>query len=112
MLWIGCSDTESDTGFESTSDPENQIIEGSDCVYKEYEGTCIYESDGVFTYTGTIEGEEVSFENTPYTLGPEDNEPATGTSVVCVLSYITNGTCTPCLINIGECGTEPFAGMS
>ena len=111
VLWIGCSETKSDTASDSTSDTEDPIFEGGDCVYNDYEGTCVYESGGVFTYTGTVEDEEVSFENNPYTLGPEDNEPATGSSIDCVLSYITNGTCTPCLIDIGECGSEAFAGM-
>ena len=114
FLWLflcfACSETKTDTAEEST-DTSSEMIEGGNCSYDEYEGTCTYEIGGVFTFTGTINGEEVSYAGNPYTLGPNENEPASGTSVDCVLSYINTGTCTPCMIDIGECGSEAFAGL-
>ena len=110
FLLFACSDTKTDTA-EADSDTSSEIMEGGGCTYDEYEGTCTYEDAAFFTFTGTINGEEVSYAGNPYTLGPEENEPAAGSSVDCVLSYINTGTCTPCLIDIGECGSEAFAGF-
>ena len=108
LFWVACSEQKSDT---SEGDTTEQRIDDQGCTYKDYIGTCTYETGGFFTYTGIVEGTEVSFEGNPYTLGPADNEPAAGSSVECTLSYMTTGTCTPCLIDIGACGSEAFSGM-
>ena len=83
---------------------------GGDCSYEDYPGTCVYDDAGHFTFSGNVEGKEVSFEGNSYTPGLEEQAPAAGSSVGCTLSYITQGTCTPCVFDIGECGSDAFAG--
>ena len=116
MLWfwaigISCSEKTTDSSASAGTDTASDITEGGGCLYEDYPGTCTYEDAELFAYVGTVDGAEVSFAGNPYELGPEDNEPAPGSSVDCTLSYIKSGTCTPCLIDIGQCGAEAFAGM-
>ena len=80
ILCLACFEEKTDTAEEATSEPAADNIEGSNCTYNDYEGTCVYEDAGFFTYNGIIEGEEVSFPENPYTLGPEENAPASGTA--------------------------------
>ena len=86
-------------------------IEGGSCTYDDYPGTCIYEEDGSVTFVGTISGEEVSFSRNDIYSVPEQGEPTIGTEIPCTISYITQGTCTPCLLDVGSCGTEAFGGL-
>lgn len=91
-----------------TASADAQTKVGSTCEYSEYPGTCTVTSvdpDGTvhFTYEGAIDGEAVTLaENTAISGG------AVGTQVDCTLQFITQGTCTPCVISIGSCGTEAW----
>ena len=73
------------------------------CTYDEYIGTCTREEDWSITFTGEIEGETVTF------TGNEGWELEEGASAECTISYITEGTCTPCLFELGSCGSEAFS---
>ena len=78
------------------------------CTYDEYPGTCTGTGDGEFTYTGDVEGTTVTYTGNELASG---TELADGASTDCTLSYITGGTCTPCLVDIGDCGSEAFGGI-
>ena len=82
---------------------------GGPCTYDDFPGTCTATSvDGEgrthFTFRGTVRGKKLILKDNKAT------EPfAVGTSTDCSLKFITSGTCTPCLLSIGECGKEGFA---
>ena len=94
---------------DTTEDTANMV--GGDCAYTEYQGMCTVEMDGTLTFVGMIEGEEVTLAGNGYTPAPNQGQLATGSTMECSISYITQGTCTPCLFSMGECGTEAFAYM-
>ena len=80
--------------------------EGGDCQYDDLVGTCSYSSADRFDFTFVIDGEEVTYTDNAYF---EDEQPlAEGESIECTLSFITDGTCTPCLFDIGECGSDAY----
>jgi len=93
------SDTSTDT--DTTEDSGN--MEGGPCEYDDYLGKCTVEEDLSVTFTGNIQGEDV------YLVGNTASGYSAGDSVDCTISYITEGTCTPCILSIGECGSEAFA---
>ena len=93
----------SDTSDTSTTEDSGDIIEGGPCEYDDYLGKCTVEDDLSVTFTGNIQGEDV------YLVGNTANGYSAGDSVDCTISYITAGTCTPCILSIGECGSEAFA---
>ena len=97
---IDTSDT-SDSDTESTDSADDEL--GGPCEYNDYEGKCTVEEDLSVTFTGTIEGDDV------YLPGNTATGVSAGDSVECTISYITLGTCTPCILSIGECGSEAFA---
>ena len=78
--------------------------DGGKCEYDDYPGTCIYNAEGFFTFTGTINDEEVVYTDNGWDEDP--NVLPEGESVECTLSFITKGTCTPCMFDIGGCGVE------
>ena len=94
------SDTSNDT---DTTEDSGDIIEGGPCEYDDYLGKCTVEDDLSVTFTGNIQGEDV------YLVGNTASGYSSGDSLECTISYITEGTCTPCLLSIGECGSEAFA---
>lgn len=80
-------------------------VDGGPCSYDEVDGTCTGDSDGTFTFSGTEDGQAVSY------AGNTASDPLDeGESVDCTLSRITSGTCTPCILDLGECGSEAFGG--
>ena len=93
------SDTSSDT---DTTDDSGEM-DGGPCEYDDYIGKCTVEDDLSVTYTGNIQGEDV------YLVGNTASGYSAGDSVECTISYITTGACTPCILNIGECGSDAFA---
>jgi hypothetical protein len=94
------SDT-SDTSTD-TDDTADDVV-GGPCEYDDYLGKCTVEDDLSVTFTGNIQGEDV------YLVGNTASGYSAGDSVDCTISYITQGTCTPCILSIGECGSEAFA---
>ena len=93
------SDTFTDT---DTTDDSGDDMEGGSCEYNDYLGKCTVEDDLSVTFTGNIQGEDV------YLVGNTASGYSAGDSVDCTISYITAGTCTPCILSIGECGSEAF----
>jgi len=81
-----------------------QTLVGGPCSYDEYPGTCVVtgkDDDGkaVYTFEGDVEGERVTLAG-----NKSDEELAQGSQVDCMLMFIREGTCTPCLFSIGSCG--------
>ena len=96
-----------DTSDTSDTDPDTDDtaddVVGGPCEYDDFIGKCTVEDDLSVTFTGNIQGEDV------YLVGNTASGYSAGDSVDCTISYITEGTCTPCLLSIGECGSEAFA---
>lgn len=93
----------SDTSADTDTTNDSGDMEGGPCEYDDYLGKCTVEEDLSITFTGNIEGEDV------YLVGNSATGYSAGDSVDCTISYITAGTCTPCILSIGECGSEAFA---
>lgn len=104
------------TDTTDTTEDTAEIVGGA-CAYTEYQGMCTVEMDGTLTFVGVIEGQETTLAGNIYTPAPNQGQLATGSTIECSISYITQGTCTPCLFSMGEmgemgeCGTEAFAYM-
>ena len=96
------SDT-TDTSTDTDTTEDSGYIDGGPCEYDDFIGTCTVEEDLSVTFTGNIQGEDVSL------VGNIASGYSAGDSVDCTISYITEGTCTPCTLSIGECGSEAFA---
>lgn len=88
--------------------PNIEHVDGGRCTYEDYPSVCVYEGNGNATLVGTINGEDVSFAGNTISFDPNHSEPAIGAEIPCTISYITQGTCTPCLLDVGSCGTEAF----
>ena len=93
-------------GFSATS--YAQALVGGPCDYREYAGTCTVtgqNEDGkaMFAFEGEVEGDRVLLEG-----NTSDEELAQGSQVDCLLMFIREGTCTPCLFSIGSCGKEAW----
>ena len=98
------SDNSDDTSTDTdTTDDSGNEMEGGPCEYDDFLGKCTVEDDLSVTFTGNIQGEDV------YLVGNSAAGYSAGDSVDCTISYITQGTCTPCILSIGECGSEAFA---
>lgn len=85
-----------------------QTLVGGPCSYNEYPGTCTVTGKGdegraVYTFEGDVEGRQVALEG-----NTSDEEMAPGSQVDCMLMFIREGTCTPCLFSIGSCGKEAW----
>ena len=101
FFFSACDSSTSDTA----ESPEDS------CLYDKYLGTCIYEGNGLSTFIGNINGSDVSFQGNTFSFSPNEEEPEIGSEISCTISYITKGTCTPCLLDIGDCGSEAFHSM-
>jgi len=99
-------DTDDTQDTQDTDDSGDEI--GGPCEYDDYPGTCTMTDDSTVTYTGTIEGTDVSLAGNTYSPQGDEEAPESGEAVDCTLSYITAGTCTPCILSVGECGEEAF----
>ena len=94
------SDTSTDT---DTTDDSGDDMEGGPCEYDDFLGKCTVEDDLSVTFTGNIQGEDV------YLVGNTASGYSAGDSVD-QISYITEVDLgTPCILSIGECGSEAFA---
>jgi len=80
--------------------------DGGECSYADYEGTCTVEEDGSMTFSSIIDGEEMTFS------GNDAGDLEIGEVVDCTLSYITEGTCSPCVMDTGDCGDEVYDFMA
>ena len=98
-------------GKSNTDSADTAAAEDGSCSYDDFAGICTYEGSGYVTFAGTINGENVSYPENDLGLGTDQEEPEVGAEIPCVISYITKGTCTPCLLDIGNCGSEAFSGL-
>ena len=85
---------------------------GGPCIYEEFPGLCTVtsvEPDGGahFTYEGEIDGEAALLRD-----NATDHDYSEGDVVDCDLGFITEGTCTPCVVSIGSCGEEAWAAFT
>ena len=95
-------DSDDTSDNEIATDTADDVVGGS-CEYNDYLGKCTVEEDLSVTFTGNIDGVDV---NLPGNTATGLN---VGDSLECTISYITMGTCTPCILSLGECGSEAFA---
>lgn len=105
-LLAACGNAEKPTDTASSEDTaSSDDIDGGDCTYDSYPGTCTGEGEGLFTYAGDVNGEAVSAAGNPLSslesLGADE-------TTACTLQFITTGSCTPCLLDIGSCGDEAW----
>lgn len=92
----------------SGSGHEHKTMVGGPCTYKSFTGTCRLtdaSADGKFNFDfrGTVDAKEVFLKNNKTML-----KIAPGVDMPCELKFITSGTCTPCLLSMGECGEEAW----
>jgi hypothetical protein len=85
-----------------------QKLIGGPCDYREYAGSCTVtgqNEDGkaVYTFEGEVEGDRVTLAG-----NTSDEEIAQGSQVDCLLMFIREGTCTPCLLSLGSCGKQAW----
>jgi hypothetical protein len=85
----------------------SQRLIGGPCSYREYPGSCTVtgedEGKAVYTFEGDVEGRQVKLGG-----NKSDEEMAPGSQVDCMLMFIREGTCTPCLLSLGSCGKEAW----
>ena len=80
---------------------------GGDCSYDDYTGNCTFEEDGSITFTGAIDGNNVTIsDNEGY---DSVNEIEVGESTECTISFISEGTCSPCSIDVGNCSGDAYS---
>lgn len=75
------------------------------CTYAQIEGTCTVSAPGMMVFTGTINGAAVTLPDNslsrPAGVYVDAKVGATGP---CTIEFETEGTCTPCMFSIGDCG--------
>jgi hypothetical protein len=85
------------------------VAVGGGCEYRKYAGKCTVTAVGdkpTFTFEGTVEGSALKAEGnqvetpTRQTFGKLQ----VGASEPCTLEFISQGTCTPCMLSHGSCG--------
>jgi len=81
---------------------------GGPCTYESFPGTCTLtgiDENGKanFEFKGAVKGGEVHLKDnkTMLRIAMHVDRP-------CELKFITSGTCTPCLLSMGECGKEAW----
>ena len=80
---------------------------GGSCSYDDYTGSCTLEEDGSLTFTGDIDGNSVTIlDNEVY---EDTDELDTGDSIECTISFISEGTCSPCSIDVGNCSGDAYS---
>ncbi len=80
---------------------------GGDCSYDDYTGTCTMEDDGSLTFTGNIDGNTVTIvDNEGY---ESFDELEVDESMQCTISFISEGTCSPCSIDVGSCSGDAYS---
>ena len=84
-----------------------QRQDGGSCSYDDYTGTCTLEADGSVTFTGNIDGNSVTIPDND--IYPSTDDLVTGDSLECTLSFIYEGTCSPCSLDIGECSGNAYS---
>ena len=88
-----------------------QGLVGGNCTYDQYSGKCTATSiddqgKTRFTFKGTVKGQKLVLHD-----NIASKAFAVGTEVRCSLEFEKTGTCTPCLLSIGECGREGFDAL-
>ena len=84
-----------------------QEAHGGGCVYTKIEGRCQLTELGdepVMTFIGTVDGTAVELPGNAVRDASAFQPFGLGTSAVCTLEFETQGTCTPCMLSVGECG--------
>lgn len=93
----------------SSAEAAKKKVVGGPCAYEEFPGSCT-PSDGTaagagaFTFVGMVHGQDVELrgnELMSWMSLPHG-------SVSCKLLFIREGTCTPCVFSIGECGKQAW----
>ena len=85
--------------------PEPHV--GGACTYTKIEGRCALTELGdnpVMTFTGTVDGKAVELPGNAVRDASAFQPFGLGTNVTCTLEFETQGTCTPCMFSVGECG--------
>ena len=80
---------------------------GGACVYTKIEGRCQLTELGdhpVMTFIGTVDGKAVELPGNTVRDAFAFQPFGLGTSTACTLDFATQGTCTPCMFSVGECG--------
>ena len=80
---------------------------GGDCSYDDYTGTCTLEENGSLTFTGSIDGSNVTIQEIEGYDALDELE--VGESIECTFSFISEGTCSPCSIDVGSCSGDAYA---
>ena len=78
---------------------------GGNCVYEVYSGTCTGTGDGLFTFEGEVQGEQMTLLDNGLDESVILDE---GESMECDFELIRKGTCTPCMFDIGGCGNDAW----
>lgn len=86
------------------SDDDSNSDDGGPCTYADYDGECTITPGNTFVFRGNVEGQDVELPNNSLA----DASLTEGETVSCTVSYITQGTCTPCNFDIGSCSSEAF----
>ena len=95
------------TACGSGNSNEYKLI-GGPCAYESFTGTCRLtdvdgQGKGNFDFKGIVNGKEVYLNSNKTML-----KIAMGVDLSCELKFITSGTCTPCLLSLGECGKDAW----
>lgn len=90
-------------GFSSLSTAKEMV--GGNCTYEKFDGVCEKEKDeaGSFRFKGVVNSATVTLAHNK--LGSSE---VLKDKAACALQFIKSGTCTPCVISIGECGKDAW----
>lgn len=84
---------------------------GGGCVYTKMEGRCWLTELGdapVMRFAGTVDGKTVELPGNPVRDAAAFQPFGLGTNIACTLEFETQGTCTPCMFSVGECGKDAW----
>jgi len=81
--------------------------DGGSCSYDDYSGTCSIEEDGSITFIGNIDGNSVMIPDNNIYESTDELENVE--SLECTISFIYEGTCSPCFLDIGECSGNAYS---
>ncbi|MCE9576923.1 MAG: hypothetical protein K8W52_27500, partial [Deltaproteobacteria bacterium] len=91
----------------SAPDAAQEAHGGGGCTYAKIEGRCSLTDLGdhpVMTFTGTVDGKAVELPGNSVRDAFAFQPFGLGTNIPCTLEFETQGTCTPCMFSVGECG--------
>jgi hypothetical protein len=91
------------------ADAKKKEVVGGPCAYEEFGGYCTVSGKDaagkhLFTFVGVVHDEDVNLEKNTMMEGMSMKKG----SMPCKLEFIRKGTCTPCVLSIGECGEQAW----